>query len=196
MGVARVEGHEDGAGRRRGICPAELSVDTLDGVREMSRLVAAGFGDPVSMLSTLTRSIADALSLGARSLETLAGSTLDPRPRVPPRRSPTERPVAAPVVLQGRAGEWVYGAFVIESRLPEPADVEIDVSDVVDAHHRPTPVELILDPDRVYLEPGREVVVNVRAKVPRSLAPGSELRGTIRAPGLGSAAIPVVVRRR
>jgi hypothetical protein len=172
-----------------------LAVDTLDGVREVSRLVAAGLGDPVSMLSTVTRSIADALSLGARSLETLAGSTLDPRPRVPRSPSLAERPVAAPVVLEGRAGEFVYGAFVVESRLPEPVDVEIDVSDVVDARRRPTPVELTLDPSRVCLEPGGEVVVNVRAKVPRSLAPGSELRGTIRAPGLGGTAIPVVVRR-
>jgi len=195
MSVARVEGQEVGAGRRRGLCPADLSVDTLDGVREMSRLVAAGFGDPVSMFSTLTRSIADALSFGARSLETLAVSTLDPRPRVPRRPSPADRPVGAPVVLEGRAGELVYGAFVIESRLPGPVDVEIDVSDVLDARRRLTPVELALDPNRAYLEPGRELVVNVRAKVPRSLAPGSELRGTIRAPGLGGADIPVVIRR-
>jgi hypothetical protein len=174
----------------------DLAVDTFDGVGEVSRLVAAGLGDPVSMLSTLTRSIADALSLGARSLETLAGATLDPRPRVPRGSVPAERPVGAPVVLEGRAGELAYGAFVVESRLPEPVDVAIAVSDVVDARRRPAPVEVTLDPNRVYLEPGREVVVSVRAKVPRSLAPGSELRGTIRAPGLGGTAIPVVVRRR
>lgn len=210
---------EDTATTDADLCAFELIRDTMDSFAEASRAFAEGLDDPSGGASAIGRSFSSAIYANGVLLEQLSevASRFDPtrlgRPVARTRRAyragsgaaahdTEERATAASrtaepgksVVLAGAPGTEAVGAFTLENMRPEPIHATVLATAFVNLAGDTVPVAIQLEPARVVLEPGEEVVVRVVATIPAGLAPAEELHGAIHVPGLTASVVPLVVR--
>ena len=85
--------------------------------------------------------------------------------------------------------------FVVENSGSSPVSGEIEAPPLRDAEGHQTQPEFTFEPDRVYLGPGEQTVVQASVAIDRTLEPGVDYRGDLRVPGTPGTTIPIVVRR-
>lgn len=157
------------------------------------------------LTSTWLREVAD---LGAAvSLPRVARVSSGPftwTPRADPARrpQPSPRSGAAPgggpgpvLVLEGEPGAEAVGAFLVENSAPTPVQGRVEVEPFLDPAGVPVSVGLSLQPATVQLDAGESAVIQVRGEIPGIIAPGAELRSTVRVHGVPGTTIPILVRR-
>lgn len=187
------------------LCPIEAMRDLFDTVVETSRLFAAGLSESSSFPSSLGRSLSSAIEANGVLFEQLSGVArrFEPGRAARPAESAghSDAPSASgpsegthPVVLAGKPGDHASGAFLLHNVRPETTTATVLPTAFVDAAGERVDVELRLDPSRVVLEPGQEVVVTATAVIPPDSPPGQWLRGAIHVPGLTASVVPVVIR--
>jgi hypothetical protein len=142
-------------------------------------------------------------SLAVELAETLVPAVGGLRPSLrltpdPPAQS--EAGPAAPteqtIVIEAPAGRKGLGVFMVENTTARPVSAPVGVSAFADESGREAKPEVRFLPDAISLEPGDQVLVQVAAKVDRTLEPGVRYAAEISIPGLSRAGIPLVVRRR
>jgi hypothetical protein len=115
-----------------------------------------------------------------------------PRPaRVPPAHSSQRT-----VLLEAPAGKAGLGVFVVENVSAAAVATELAVSPLSGPSGESASTELRFVPERVVLEPGDQVLVQVAAPIDTSLEPGVRYRAEISIPGLSGVRVPIAVRRR
>jgi hypothetical protein len=139
--------------------------------------------------------------LGRLALE--GGSILVPalrelRPEVvaAPAAAPAARRAERTVLLEAAAGKAGLGVFLVENLTTEPVSAEIAVSPLSGPAGELGPPALRFAPERIALEPGDQVLVQVAAPIDEALEPGVRYRAEISIPGLSGVRVPIVVRRR
>lgn len=100
------------------------------------------------------------------------------------------------VLLEAAAGKPGLGVFLVENLTAEPVSAEIAVSPLSGPAGEQVPSALRFSPDKIALEPGDQVLVQVAAAVDQALEPGVRYRAEISIPGLSGVRVPIVVRRR
>jgi hypothetical protein len=91
------------------------------------------------------------------------------------------------VLLEAAVGKPGLGVFLVENLTAEP---------VSGPAGEQVPSALRFSPDKIALEPGDQVLVQVAAAVDQALEPGVRYRAEISIPGLSGVSVPIVVRRR
>jgi hypothetical protein len=110
-----------------------------------------------------------------------------------PRAAPD--PPAA-MMLESEVGACAVGMFLVENRLGQAVSAPVAPSTFVDAEGREVRPRLTFAPRVVSLQPGEQAVVRVAAAFDDTLLPEVWYRGTISVPGVSSASVAVVLRRR
>ena len=140
--------------------------------------------------------------LGRLALE--GGAILVPalrelRPQVvaaPAAAAPAARRAERTVLLEAAAGKAGLGVFLVENLTAEPVSAEIAVSPLSGPAGELGPPALRFSPERIALEPGEQMLVQVAAAIDEALEPGVRYRAEISIPGLSGIRVPIVVRRR
>lgn len=122
-------------------------------------------------------------------------------PAPPPARpaeaaAPAARRAERTVLLEAAAGKSGLGVFLVENLTTEPVSAEIAVSPLSGPTGEQVPPALRFSPEKIALEPGDQVLVQVAAAVDEALEPGVRYRAEISIPGLSGVRVPIVVRRR
>lgn len=112
----------------------------------------------------------------------------------PPGDAPAR--AAAAMVLEGEAGTTAPGVFLVDNALERQVTAPVVASDPVGEDGQPVAVALEFDPPEVTLGAGEQILVRVGARITDALEVGRTYRGALTVPGLTSAGIPFVVRRR
>jgi hypothetical protein len=182
-------------------CPFEIMREMLDTFAESTRLIADSF-EGSAVPASLSRSISSVIEANSVMFEQLAGITR----RFEPGRSTTRRhqsgtfggsraaASAQTVVLKGPPGETVSGAFVLENQRSETVEATVLATPFVDLAGDHVDIPLTLEPSRVSLDPGQEVVVRLTTVMPAGMSLDQQLQGAIHVPGLTTSTVPVVVR--
>ena len=182
-------------------CPFELMREMFDTFAESTRLIADSFED-VALPASLGRSISSVIEANSVMFEQLAGFTR----RFEPGRTTTRRrhsgasggsgatATAQSVLLRGQPGETVSGAFVLENQRSETVEATVLATSFVDLAGDHVEIPLTLEPSRLSLDPGQEVVVRLTTVIPVNLSLDQQLQGAIHVPGLTTSIVPVVVR--
>lgn len=98
---------------------------------------------------------------------------------------PAEPTGRARLDFQGKAGEVVTRAFVVENYQSEPVSVSFEASPFVDPDSGVGhPLPLTVEPDQFVLEPGRQQVITSHLSLPTDLAPGQRLDAVLRVVGV------------
>jgi hypothetical protein len=100
------------------------------------------------------------------------------------------------VLLEAPAGKSALGVFVVENVSADPVSTELAVSPLSGPSGEQAVSALRFFPERIALEPGDQLLVQVAAPVDTSFEPGVRYRGEISIPGLSAVRIPIAVRRR
>ncbi len=137
--------------------------------------------------------------LGRLALE--GGAILVPalRPQAgaaPAAAAPAARRAERTVLLEAAAGKAGLGVFLVENLTTDPVAAEIAVSPLSGPAGELGPPALRFSPERIALEPGDQVLVQVAAPIGEALEPGVRYRAEISIPGLSGVRVPIVLRRR
>lgn len=111
-----------------------------------------------------------------------------------PSRSAMLSPAA--ILLEGEAGTRAFGLFVVENNLPQQISAPVEVGPLVDPDGREIPSVLRFEPGIITLAPKQQVVAKVSADISRGLLAGVRYEAEMRVPGIPSARIPIIVRRK
>jgi hypothetical protein len=124
-------------------------------------------------------------------------------PAQPPAQPAARRATAPParrsqrtVLLEAPAGKSALGVFVVENVSADPVATELAVSPLAGPSGEQAESALRFVPERIALEPGDQVLVQVAAPIDASLEPGVRYRGEISIPGLSGVRVPIALRRR
>ena len=112
----------------------------------------------------------------------------------PPSSSAIPSPAA--IMLEGQAGTRAFGLFLVENNLPQPISTPVEVGPLVDPDGREIPSVLRFKPRIITLAPKQQVVAKVSADISRGLLAGVQYQAEMRVPGIPSARIPIIVRRK
>lgn len=105
-------------------------------------------------------------------------------------------PFPAAILLEGEAGTRAFGLFVVENNLPQQICAPVEVGPLVDPHGREIPSVLRFEPGIITLAAKQQVVAKVSAEISRGLRAGVRYEAEMRVPGIPSARIPIIVRRK
>ncbi|MBZ5538153.1 MAG: hypothetical protein LAO31_19545 [Acidobacteriia bacterium] len=122
-----------------------------------------------------------------------------PQPPAVPKSPPALTSQGAPssaLVLEGRAGGIALGVFLVENGLPHKVSTSVVASAFADPEGRLVRPALRFEPDRIFLEPGEQVIVRVTTVIDESLRPEMRYQGEISVPGMPGTRIPIVLRRQ
>jgi hypothetical protein len=117
-------------------------------------------------------------------------------PAGPAADAPAGRRAERTVLLEPTAGTPGLGVFLVENLTADPVSAEIAVSPLSGPTGEQVPPALRFSPEKIALEPGDQVLVQVAAAADEALEPGVRYRAEISIPGLSGVRVPIVVRRR
>jgi hypothetical protein len=100
------------------------------------------------------------------------------------------------LVLEAESGGMAGGVFVVGNKLPREVTAPVEVSAFVAPDHPEVKPTLRIEPERVVLQPGGQMLVQVWASVDDSLEADVSYRANVRVPGMSDEAIPLILRRR
>jgi hypothetical protein len=136
--------------------------------------------------------------LAARAARSVAAGvvqvSLPPSGNTPAPAAPSSPP--AVMLLESESGSCAVGLFLVENHLGQTVSAPIAPSAFVDAEGREVQPRLAFSPQVVHLQPGEQALVRVAAAFDERLRPGVRYLGTISVPGVSSASVGVVLRRR
>jgi hypothetical protein len=171
--LTRVLGHALDASLRWTSIVGELAIRTFD-------LLASGVSElGVQVVSHQTQTQRQQLSSGTS---------------LAPPSSPMLSPAA--ILLEGEAGTRAFGLFVVENNLPQQISTPVEVGPLVDPDGREIPSVLRFEPGIITLAPKQQVVAKVSADISRGLLAGVRYEAEMRVPGIPSARMPIIVRRK
>jgi hypothetical protein len=110
--------------------------------------------------------------------------------------SSSANPSPAAIMLEGEAGTRAFGLFVVENNLPQQISTSVEVGPLVDPDGREIPSVLRFEPGIITLAPKQQVVAKVSADISRGLRAGVQYQAEMRVPGIPSARIAIIVRRK
>jgi hypothetical protein len=114
----------------------------------------------------------------------------------PPAGIPPVHSSQRTVLLEAPAGKAALGVFVVENVSSAAVATELAVSPLAGPSGEQASSALRFVPERIALEPGDQVLVQVAAPIDTSLEPGVRYRAEISIPGLSGVRVPIAVRRR
>ena len=122
-------------------------------------------------------------------------------PASPPARpaaagAPAARRADRTVLLEAAAGKAGLGVFLVENLTAEPVSAEIAVSPLSGPAGEQAQPAFRFSPEKIALEPGDQVLVQVAAAIDETLEPECRYRAEISIPGLSGVRVPIVVRRQ
>ena len=100
------------------------------------------------------------------------------------------------MLLEEAAGKSALGVFLVENLSADPVSAEIAVSPLSGPTGENAPTALRFSPERIALDPGDQVLVQIAAPIDEALEPGVRYRAEISIPGLSGVRVPIAVRRR
>lgn len=154
-----------------------------------------------SMLGALAIRTFDLL---AASVSELGVQIVSPQAQAQPQQpsgtssdpSSSANPSPAAILLEGEAGTRAFGLFVVENNLPQQISAPVEVGPLVDPDGREIPSVLRFEPGIITLAPKQQVVAKASADISRSLRAGVQYQAEMRVPGIPSARITIIVRRK
>ena len=181
------------------LCPLEVLSDVIDAFVASTRVFTDELSGSPLIPSSLGRSLSSAVEANGTLVKQLfrVSPPLDQswtRQRRWSEDVPAAAGTAEAVVLRAKAGTDASGTFALQNLRSEAIRATILPTAFVDAAGEQVAVELRLEPRKVVLEPGEEVMVSVAATVPSDLPPGQQLRGAVLVPDLTASAVAVVIQ--
>lgn len=136
--------------------------------------------------------------LAARAARSVAGGVVQVSlaPEWNARAPAVPLPPPAAMLLESESGSCAVGMFLVENQLGQPVSAPVAPSTFVDAEGREVQPRLAFSPQVVRLQPGEQALVRVAVAFDERLRPGIRYLGTISVPGVSSASVAVVLRRR
>jgi hypothetical protein len=119
------------------------------------------------------------------------GDEPGPAAQVPTAASRAQRTI----LIEADAGEAGLGVFLLENTTQRSLSIPISVSPFTARDGRVAQPRLAFRPERITLEPGEQLAVQVAVLVDETLAPGVRYHAEIGVPGLSDARIPIAVCR-
>ncbi|HKS46188.1 MAG TPA: hypothetical protein VJT49_13960 [Amycolatopsis sp.] len=189
-------------------CPVNMLKDTFDTFAETGRLLSGGVAPevlPASIGRTLS-SVIEANGVFFEQLATLAARFQPDRTTAAHREqsagatsatAPADTPGPAgpaTVLLRAAPGTEAVAAFALRNLLPKATTATVLPTAFVNPAGDQVPVALRLEPGRVTLVPGEEIVVKVMVDVPADLPADQPLQGAIHVPGMTTSMVPVIIR--
>lgn len=102
----------------------------------------------------------------------------------------------AGMLLESESGSCAVGMFLVENKLGQLVSARVAPSTFVDGEGREVQPRLAFSPEVVQLQPGEQTLVRVAAAFDERLRPGVRYLGSISVPGVSSASVAVVLKRR
>lgn len=100
------------------------------------------------------------------------------------------------MVVEAEVGKQAHGVFLVENRTASSVSASTIVSAFADESGREIHPIVQFQPDVLTLAPGEQAVVQITATVDETLEPDVPYQAELSIPGLSTAGIPLVLRRR
>jgi len=149
-----------------------------------------------SRLGRLTVDLVEALAPAELHLSRTADPPPDPAPPADAAPAPSPTESENTIVIEAQAGRSGLGVFMVENTTDKHVSGPVTVSAFKGPGGRTAKPQVRFSPDVVTLDPGDQVLVQLAAKVDKSLDPGVRYSADVRVPSLSGMKIPLVVRRR